>query len=56
VAELLDAVPGRDAAAGEHEAELGPLAPEEGERLQQPRVVLVRPGLRRVEEKRVARL
>ena len=42
------------AAAGEHELELGPLLAEERERLEQPRVVLVRPGPRGVEEELLA--
>ena len=42
------------AAAGEHEPQLGPLAAHERERLEQPRVVLVRPAPRRVEQERLA--
>ena len=39
------------AAAGEHELELGPLLTQERERLEEPRVVLVRPRTGGVEEK-----
>src|SRR5215213_9574173 len=51
VAERPDAV-GVPTAAGEPELELRPLAPDEREGLQQERVVLVRPGSRRVEQER----
>ena len=41
--------------AREHEPQLGPLRAHARERLEQPRVVLVRPGPRGVEEERLAR-
>src|SRR5581483_492704 len=44
------------AAAGEHEAELGAFSAQARERVEEARVVLVRPRPRRVEEERLALL
>ena len=56
-AEGLDALRQRDGIVPdprEHETQLRPLAAQERERLEQPRVVLVRPRARGVEEERLA--